>query len=63
MNPAEETLQRGLKQRAKLRYPAALAGSDIITMSFDILQQLYQHPLTDVVLDQFLKDWARIPVK
>ncbi len=42
---------------------AALAGSDIITMSFDILQQLYQHPLTDVVLDQFLKDWAKIPVK
>lgn len=42
---------------------AALAGSDIMTMSFDILQQLYQHPLTDVVLDQFLKDWAKIPVK
>ncbi len=42
---------------------AALAGADVMTMSFDILQQLYQHPLTDVVLDQFLKDWARIPVK
>ncbi len=42
---------------------AALAGSDIITVSFDILQQLYQHPLTDSVLDMFLKDWARIPVK
>ena len=42
---------------------AALAGSDIVTMNFDILQQLYQHPLTDVVLDQFLKDWAKIPVK
>ncbi len=42
---------------------AALAGADILTMSFDILQQLYQHPLTDVVLDQFLKDWAKIPVK
>jgi transaldolase len=42
---------------------AAQAGSDITTMSFDILQQLYQHPLTDVVLDQFLKDWAKIPVK
>ena len=41
---------------------AALAGADIMTMSFDILQQLYQHPLTDVVLDQFLKDWAKIPV-
>ncbi len=42
---------------------AALAGSDIITLSFDILQQLYHHPLTDSVLDMFLKDWARIPVK
>ncbi len=42
---------------------AALAGSDVITASFDILQQLYQHPLTDAVLDMFLKDWAKIPVK
>jgi len=42
---------------------AALAGSDVMTMGFDILQQLYQHPLTDSVLDQFLKDWAKIPVK
>ena len=42
---------------------AALAGSDIVTMSFDVLQQLYQHPLTEVVLEQFLKDWAKIPVK
>ena len=38
---------------------AAMAGSDIMTMSFDILQQLYHHPLTDVVVDQFLKDWAK----
>ena len=42
---------------------AALAGSDVMTMGFDILQQLYQHPLTDSVLDQFLKDWAKIPAK
>jgi transaldolase len=42
---------------------AALAGSDVTTMSFDILQQLYQHPLTDAGLEQFLKDWAKIPVK
>jgi transaldolase len=42
---------------------AALAGSDVMTMGFDILQQLYQHPLTDSVLDMFLKDWAKIPVK
>lgn len=42
---------------------AAMAGSDIMTMSFDILKQLYQHPLTDATLDQFLKDWAKIPAK
>ncbi len=42
---------------------AALTGSDVTTMGFDILQQLYQHPLTDSVLDMFLKDWAKIPVK
>jgi len=42
---------------------AALAGADVMTMSFEILEQLYQHPLTDAVLNQFLKDWAGIPVK
>ena len=42
---------------------AALAGSDVMTMAFDILQQLYQHPLTDAVLQQFLNDWAKIPNK
>ena len=42
---------------------AALAGSDVMTMGFDILQQLYQHPLTDSVLDMFLKDWAKVPGK
>ena len=42
---------------------AALAGSHVMTMSYDILEQLYQHPLTDEVLDTFLKDWAKIPNK
>ena len=42
---------------------AALAGSHVMTMSYDILEQLYHHPLTDVVLDTFLKDWAKIPNK
>ncbi len=42
---------------------AALIGADIMTAAFDILKQLYQHPLTDVVLDQFLKDWAKISTK
>ncbi|MCI0337418.1 MAG: fructose-6-phosphate aldolase [Acidobacteria bacterium] len=51
---------------AAVRHPthvleAALAGADICTMSFDILSQLYDHPLTDIGIDLFLKDWARVP--
>jgi transaldolase len=51
---------------AAVRHPthvleAALAGSDVATMAFDILQLLYQHPLTDIGIDIFLKDWAKVP--
>lgn len=51
---------------AAVRHPthvleAALAGSDVCTMSFDVLEQLYQHPLTDAGIDIFLKDWAKVP--
>lgn len=51
---------------AAVRHPthvleAALAGADICTMSIDVLQQLYEHPLTDVAVEMFLKDWAKVP--
>lgn len=51
---------------AAVRHPthvleAALAGADICTMSLDVLQQLYDHPLTDLAVDMFLKDWAKVP--
>jgi transaldolase len=51
---------------AAVRHPAhvleaALAGSDVCTMSFDVLEQLYNHPLTDMGIDIFLKDWAKVP--
>lgn len=51
---------------AAVRHPAhvleaALAGSDVCTMGFDVLQQLYDHPLTDMGIDIFLKDWAKVP--
>jgi transaldolase len=51
---------------AAVRHPthvleAALFGADICTMSFDILSQLYDHPLTDLGVDMFLKDWAKVP--
>lgn len=49
---------------AAVRHPehvlqAALAGSDACTMSFDVLKMLYDHPLTDIGLDIFLKDWEK----
>ena len=49
---------------AAVRHPlhvldAALAGSDVCTMFFDTLKQLYDHPLTDLGVDMFLKDWAK----
>jgi transaldolase len=51
---------------AAVRHPShvlesALAGADIATMSYEILEQLYQHPLTDIVLAQFLNDWKSVP--
>ena len=51
---------------AAVRHPqhvleAALAGSDACTMSFEVLEQLHEHPLTDIGIDIFLKDWAKVP--
>lgn len=51
---------------AAVRHPthvleAALAGAQICTMSYDVMVQLYDHPLTDIGIDLFLKDWAKVP--
>jgi transaldolase len=42
---------------------AALAGSDVATMNFEVLEQLYHHPLTDQGIQIFLKDWEKVPKK
>ncbi len=49
---------------ASLRSPihvveAALAGADIATMPFKVLDMLFNHPLTDKGLEQFLKDYHK----
>jgi len=51
---------------AAMRHPthvleSALAGADVCTMAFDIMAQLYEHPMTDMVIAQFLSDWAKVP--
>ncbi|MEO7653873.1 MAG: fructose-6-phosphate aldolase [Bryobacteraceae bacterium] len=50
---------------ASLRSPthvidAALAGSHIGTMPLKVMDMLFNHPLTDKGLDQFLKDYAKV---
>lgn len=52
---------------ASLRHPlhvveAALAGAHVATMPAKVLDLMFQHPLTDKGLAQFLKDWEKAKV-
>jgi transaldolase len=38
---------------------SALAGSDVATIPFKVLSGLFNHPLTDRGLEQFLADHAK----
>jgi transaldolase len=38
---------------------AARIGADVATVPFKVLQQLFNHPLTDKGLEQFLSDWHK----
>ncbi len=40
---------------------AALIGADIATIPFKVIEQLSKHPLTDVGIEKFLKDWEKVP--
>lgn len=47
---------------ASIRHPlhvleAAKAGADIATIPYKVLQQMIKHPLTDLGVQAFLKDW------
>lgn len=51
---------------ASIRHPihlveAALMGADVATLPFKVIQQLAKHPLTDIGLERFLKDWQQVP--
>ncbi len=35
----------------------ALAGAHIATLPFRVLKQMFVHPLTDIGIERFLKDW------
>lgn len=49
---------------ASIRHPrhvieAALLGAPIATIPFAVLDKLFHHPLTDIGIERFLKDWSQ----
>ncbi|MDO8426762.1 MAG: fructose-6-phosphate aldolase [Deltaproteobacteria bacterium] len=40
---------------------AATLGAHVATIPFKVLEQLSKHPLTDIGIDRFLKDWEKVP--
>jgi transaldolase len=49
---------------ASIRHPlhlveAALMGADVCTMPFNVIDKLFNHPLTDIGLEKFLSDWKK----
>ncbi len=51
---------------ASVRHPvhvleAAKIGADIATMPYSVMEKLVEHPLTDIGLQRFLKDWEKVP--
>ncbi len=49
---------------ASIRHPmhvveAIRLGAHIATMPFKVMEQLFQHPLTDIGLERFLDDWHK----
>lgn len=40
---------------------AALMGADVATMPFNVIENLFKHPLTAIGLEKFLSDWKKLP--
>ena len=38
---------------------AARMGADVVTVPAAVIDQLFKHPLTDIGLEKFLKDWEK----
>ena len=42
---------------------AARMGAHIATIPYSVILQLIKHPLTDIGIQKFLKDWEKVPKK
>lgn len=52
---------------ASIRHPihvidSAKAGADIATIPYKVFKQMLNHPLTDIGIEKFLKDWEGINI-
>ena len=50
---------------ASIRHPmhvleAALTEADVATVPFSVMEKLFNHPLTDIGIEKFLKDWDKV---
>ena len=53
---------------ASARHPlhvleSALVGADVCTIPMEVMEQLYYHPMTDLIIQQFNNDWTKVPGK
>ena len=51
---------------ASMRHPlhvadAARSGAHIATCPYAVINRMIKHPLTDIGIDRFLKDWKELP--
>ncbi|MCE5195049.1 MAG: fructose-6-phosphate aldolase [Nitrospiraceae bacterium] len=42
---------------------AAKMGAHVATIPYSVIAQLIKHPLTDIGIEKFLKDWEKVPKK
>ncbi|MGQ9488062.1 MAG: fructose-6-phosphate aldolase [Armatimonadota bacterium] len=75
MNAVRDTVnmvkEYGFKSQvlvASVRHPmhvveALRVGAHVCTVPFKVLEQMYQHPLTDVGIQRFLADWEKSGAK
>jgi len=50
---------------ASIRHPlhvieAAKAGAHVATVPFEVIEKMFEHPLTDIGLERFLEDWKKV---
>ncbi len=57
---ATEILVASIRNPIHVR-DSAMIGADVATIPYSVIKQLAAHPLTDIGIEKFLKDWEKVP--